>query len=213
MRRKFTLLLAILLLSSYQIAYTFADVGDTHPIPETDPQFEVTLLSVEYDEGKDEQTWTYRIKCLTDADHDISHFVFAFAEICDPPLSKIVSAGPGNPEIHDSYDKTFPHEGVSGIKFDTPVNKGESVEVSFTVEGQWAMGTMGFWIKAGQPVYSGLVSGPDCVPGFVVPEFTIGTLGPILASTLGLYISSKKLFFLTRVARARVVKMWWAHVG
>jgi hypothetical protein len=123
-----------------------ADIGVKYPIGDS---YDVTLVSIVYDPIEDKQTWTYNITCNDDP--DISHFVFEFAEVCDPPLSSILGTDPvvDDDDISDNYTDTFPHEGVAGIKFDLPVVSGDYRIVSFTLDGEWPDGTMTFWLKAG----------------------------------------------------------------
>ena len=113
----------------------------------------------------------------------------------------------GNPWFHEESNpfpfgisamiciKPFPHEGEAGIKFDKPVNKGQSITVWFTVKGQWPLGRMDFYIKASTDVFSEQIDGPDCVPDFVVPETPLGTIASIGSMMAALILlGSKRLY-------------------
>ena len=143
--------------------------------------YEVELLNVDYNPNTNLQNWTYRITGIeTPA---VSHVVFEFKTVCDPPLSVIDSAGPVTVEISDDYGDTIPPTGKVGIKFegfdtaDGSIEPGESAVVWFTLVGEWPVGTIEVWIKAGNDVVvSGIVEGPECRLENRVPEIPLGTV-------------------------------------
>jgi hypothetical protein len=151
-------ILPLLLIGAMILAYPVsADINVPYQI---DSNYVVTLKNVVYDAGDNEQTWYYEVECT--GSPAISHFLFEFKEICDPPLDAIVDAGPGTVEISEDYDDTIPPMDKIGIKFETPVLEGEKVQVWFTLKGQWDDGTIEFWIKAGETTPHGTVEGPEC---------------------------------------------------
>ncbi|NIO37891.1 hypothetical protein GTO27_09340 [Candidatus Bathyarchaeota archaeon] len=160
---------------------------DHPPMPEEE-DYEVTFVGVVYDAHANTSTWTYNVTC--NGDPEISHIDFELKERCDPPLTAIVDAGPDPWEIVDPDPTTE----VTGIKFDIPVAKGETITVWFTLEGLWAVNDIEVWIKAGkQDPYAGpsyLPEGPAC---FFIPEVPLGPIATILAAfaALGLVARAK----------------------
>lgn len=134
------------------------------PVPE-DEDYTVVFVSVVYNEVANTSTWTYDVTCI--GDPEISHTDFEFKLVCDPPLTSILDADPDPWEIVDPDPTT----GVTGIKFDTGVPRGETLTVWFMLEGLWDTNDITVWIKAGnQDPYAGpyyTVPGPAC---FVIPE-------------------------------------------
>jgi len=83
--------------------------------------------------------------------------------------------------------------GITGIKFDIGIPKGETLTVWFTLEGLWDNNDITVWIKAGQqdpyegPDYT--VTEPAC---FIIPEpATIAALATSLLA-LAAYATHKK---------------------
>jgi hypothetical protein len=155
------------------------------PIPEPE-DYQVTFVGVVYNEVANTSTWTYEVTCL--GDPEISHFDFEF-KFCDPPLTSVLDAGPEPWEISDPDPTT----GVSGIKYDFPVEKGDTITVWFTLEGLWDINDIEVWIKAGnQDPYEGpsyLPEGPAC---FLVPEVPLGTLGTLTAAFAAIALTARK---------------------
>jgi hypothetical protein len=126
----------------------------------------IELYDVSYDSGTNLQNWTYNITCIDG--HGISHIVFEFKTVCDPPISAIKEGvwGPvaDNIELMD-YEHPDPTTGASGIKFefDPSLEPGDSMLVWFTLEGEWPVGTIEVWVKSATNAYSGIVDGPECM--------------------------------------------------
>lgn len=141
-----------------------------------DGDYEIELHSVVYNPSTNLQNWTYNITCINRP--GISHVVFEFKEICDPPLSAIDTAGPLPIHISENYPDTIPPMYKVGIKIDllTSLEPGEWMLVWFTLEGEWPVGTIEAWIKAGQVTTSGIVDGPECRINNVIPEVPFGTV-------------------------------------
>ena len=148
--------------------------------------YEVELYDVNYDSGTNLQTWTYNITCLSG--HGISHIVFEFKTVCDPPISAIKEGVwgpyPENIELKD-YEHPDPTTGASGIKFEfePSVEPRNWMLVWFTLEGEWPVGTIEVWTKAasenaapGESVGSGIVAGPECKPNNKIPEVPFGSI-------------------------------------
>jgi len=167
----------VLLISPVRAPVTVAELGD----------YEVDFVGVVYDEVANTSTWTYDITCI--GDPEISHIDFEFKLVCDPPLTSIVDAGPDPWGIVDPDPTT----GITGIKFDIPVKKGETLTVWFTLEGLWGVNDITVWIKAGkQEPYQGpfyTVPGPSC---FIIPE--PATIGAVAASLLAavVYVARRR---------------------
>jgi len=138
--------------------------------------YQITLVSVVYENGV--QNWTYRVCCLSG--HGISHIVIEFKTVCDPPLSAILEAGPGNVEISEDYDDADPTTGAVGIKYEfTSLEPGECALVWFTLNGEWPIGDISVYIKADAIPPENLIGtleGPQCVPDHEIPEVPLGAV-------------------------------------
>lgn len=180
--KKFSALLIVVALSTSMLAGILTTVSAV-PVIVLNDDYQIELYSVTYDAGTNQQKWTYNITCLDS--HGISHIVFEFKRVCDPPMSAIVDGawGPGTVEVMD-YTHPDPTTGASGIKFefDPSLEPGDSMLVWFTLEGQWPVGTIEVWVKAGSDaagapsVFSGIVDGPECMPDNNIPEVPLGSV-------------------------------------
>lgn len=167
-----TLMLCVSMFASVAFAYDPVVIGGA---------YQVQLLDVTYNPGTNLQNWTYRITGIeTPA---VSHALFEFKKVCDPPLSSIDGAGPVTTEISTGYDDADPTTGKVGIKFenfftgDGSIEPGEYADVWFTLVGEWPVGTIEVWIKAGsEVVVSGIVNGPECRLDNNIPEIPFGTI-------------------------------------
>lgn len=146
-------------------------------------EYEITLAPgfPTYDPVTNVQNWTYNVHCISG--YGVSHVNFEFDQVCDPPLSVILDAGPGPEEISDSYTDYFPGTTIAGIKIDfiSSVEPGQTKQVWFTLQGQWPVGTITVYVKADgipEPNLQGEVAGPECKIHNDVPEVP---LGPIIA--------------------------------
>jgi hypothetical protein len=152
--------------------------------------YEIEFLGVEYDPGTNLQTWTYNISCINDQP-GISHVLFEFKTVCDPPLSTFVDGGPV--DVEPGYDPTTEK---TGIKFETGLEAGEWVVVWFVLEGEWPVGTIEAWVKAGNDVVaSGIVTGPECRMDNTIPEIPLGTVmagSSMLIALVGYVIIRKR---------------------
>jgi uncharacterized surface protein with fasciclin (FAS1) repeats len=164
-----------------------ADNGVIHVIDKVlipDALYTVVLVDVTYDEPANTSTWCYDVTCLT-GDPDISHVDFEF-KTCDPPLSDIIPS-----EDYEIVDPD-PTTGVTGIKFDEPVNEGETKTFCFTLRGLWAVNDIEVYIKAATSDHpTHLPEGPAC---FFIPEVTLGSIMAVAAmfAAFGLYAYKKK---------------------
>jgi uncharacterized surface protein with fasciclin (FAS1) repeats len=165
-----------------------ADNGVIHVIDKVlipEALYTVVLVDVIYNEPANTSTWCYNVTALSDP--DISHFVFEFKEVCDPPLTDIIPS--------DDYEIRYdpdPTTGVIGIKFDEGVKVLETKTFCFTLRGLWAVGDIEvyFWAAA-ETQGSNLPEGPDC---FFIPEVAIGSIVAVAAmfAALGLFTYKKK---------------------
>ncbi len=170
--KKFAGLLIILALA----VTVFAGISTSVNAVVIDGDYKVELVSVVYNPGTNLQNWTYNISCINSP--GISHIIFEFKEICDPPLSAIDDAGPPPVEISEDYDDDDPTTGKVGIKFDElEMEPGEWTLVWFTLVGEWPVGSIEVWVKAANDVLvSGIVDGPECIPNHVIPEVPFGAV-------------------------------------
>ena len=161
--------------------------------------YEVDLLSVDYNPGTNLQNWTYRITC--NEGHGVSHVVFEFKTVCDPPLAVIDDAGPVTIHISTDYNDGIPPTGIVGIKFenfptgDGSIEPGESADVWFTLVGEWPVGTIEVHIKAANdPPVSQIVEGPECRIDNRIPEIPLGTVmaGTSMILALAAYLVIRK---------------------
>lgn len=167
--------------------------------PTEEGEYTITLIDVSYNPGTNLQNWTYRITCISNP--GISHVTFEFKTVCDPPLNVIDNAGgAGIVEISPDYDHPDPTTGKVGIKFenfpvgDGSIEEGESVDVWFTLVGEWPVGTIEAWIKAGTTVGSLVVAGPECRIQNRIPEIPFGTVmaGASMIAALAAYVVIRK---------------------
>ncbi len=142
--------------------------------------YKVELYSMTYDSGTNLQNWTYNITCLSG--HGISHIVFEFKTVCDPPISAIQEGVwgpyPENIELMD-YEHPDPTTDASGIKFgfEPSLEPGDWMLVWFTLIGDWPVGTIEVWVKAAtESDISGIVDGPECRPNNNIPEVPFGSI-------------------------------------
>jgi hypothetical protein len=165
-----------------------ADNGVIHVIDKVlipEGLYVVKFLDVTYDEVANTSRWCYNVTCLSDP--AISHFDFEF-KICDPPLTTLIDADPEPWEIVEP-DPTI---GITGLKFDIPVEIGETKTVCFTLEGLWAINDIEVYIKAATAEHpSHLPQGPAC---FFIPEVTVGSIMAAAAmfAALGLFAYKRK---------------------
>ena len=165
--------------------------------------YELQLLSVTYDASSNLQYWTYSVHCVSGK--GVSHIVIEFNKIaCDPPMSAIATAGFDEEGSGDSwelmpYTHPDPTTGKSGIKYDfgDSIERGETRQVWFALNGYWPVGTIDIAIKAAKVVTSGAVDGPDCI-SLAVPE----TQGPYVA--LAGMLVAFSLFAVVRKRRRQV---------
>lgn len=178
--KKFSALLIAVALSITMFAVTSTSVNAV-PVVVINGDYKIELHNVAYDSGTNLQTWTYNVSCINSP--GISHIVFEFKEICDPPLSVIYAAGPTSVEWSEDYGDGLEPTGIVGIKFDgLELEPGEWMLVWFTLEGEWPVGTIEVWVKAGSEVSgsgvvaSGIVDGPECMPDNRIPEVPFGSV-------------------------------------
>jgi hypothetical protein len=183
MLKKWSSLLTALALSVAMFAVLSTSVNAL-PVVVINGNYKIEFCSMNYDSDTNLQTWTYNITCL--AGHGISHIVFEFKTVCDPPISAIKEGawGPSSIVIEvKDYEHPDSTTGVSGIKFESSLEPGNWMLVWFTLEGQWPVGTIEVWTKAandnaapGESVMSGIVDGPECMPNNNIPEVPFGSI-------------------------------------
>lgn len=188
MKKILNYLVSLILIVSL-VSYTITLVAAPPPTPEPG-DYDITFLDVTYDEVANSSTWRYNVTCI--GDPEISHFDFEFKLVCDPPLASIIDASPTPWEVVDPDPTT----GVTGLKFDFGVPKGETVTVMFTLEGMWTVNNITVWVKAGhQDPYEGpsyIIGGPSC---FVIPEVPFGTVATLMATLAAFGLLVKKKTF------------------
>jgi hypothetical protein len=162
-------------------------------------EYEITLAPgfPTYDPATNVQNWTYNVRCISG--YGVSHVDFQFDQICDPPLSVILDAGPGCEDISDSYTDYFPHTTIAGIKidFEHSVEPGQTKQVWFTLQGEWPVGTITVYVKAGVvpvPNLQGEVAGPECKLNNTVPEVPLGPIIAVasMAVAFGAFVKMRK---------------------
>jgi hypothetical protein len=195
--KKAASLLAILALTVSMLSVMATTVIAVPPTEEG--EYTITLIDVSYNPGTNLQNWTYRLTCISNP--GISHVTFEFKTYCDPPLNVIDSAGgAGVVEISPDYDHPDPTTGKVGIKFenfpvgDGSIEEGESVDVWFTLVGEWPVGTIEAWIKAANNIESKIVAGPECRIQNRIPEIPFGTVmaGASMIAALAAYVVIRK---------------------
>jgi len=117
--------------------------------------YEITLVSHTYDEVTNVSTWKYNVSVANNAPHSLSHWVIAWCG----GYPSIKDAGPGRWEYRPP-DNPDPTTGQYGIKFDSGVKKGETVQFWFQLYGDFKEGVRDVAIKAGGDKYYGTVTGP-----------------------------------------------------
>ena len=190
--RKAASLLVVLALTVSMISIMATSVVAPPPPP---GEYTITLIDVSYNPSTNLQNWTYRLTCISSP--GISHVTFEFKTVCDPPVTVIDDAGPVSVEIPTDYDHPDPTTGKVGIKFENfpdSIEAGESVDVWFTLVGEWPVGTIEAWIKASTNVVSQVVAGPECRIQNRIPEIPFGTVmaGASMIAALGAYVVIRK---------------------
>jgi len=118
-------------------------------------------------------TWTYNVTSGTEP--ALGYWIIACNE------EAIVEAS--EPWKYGKDKKT----GITGIKFDTGYEDGESRTVWFKIEGDFESGNVQVGTKAGNDIAEGNVEGPTCDdPMPEMPEFT--TIAIPVAATIGLLL-------------------------
>jgi len=97
-------------------------------------------------------TWTYNV--TSGIRPSLSHWVISW---CDP--GAIVGASE-----YQAYVAPDPCTGITGIKFDTGYEDGETRTVSFTLRGDYPEGPVGVGTFGGDVANYGSVTGPLCEP-------------------------------------------------
>ncbi len=113
--------------------------------------YQVDFLGSSYDGAN--TNFAYRVAASDDP--AISHWVLALPTCIDE--ADIEAAGPGTWEFG-----TDPTTGARGIKFETSINAGESVDFYVTLTGSWHEEAAQAAIKAGQLVCFKDTVGPSC---------------------------------------------------
>jgi len=155
--------------------------------PTSNPaNYEVVFVGVTYDVPANTSTWTYNITCK--ASPGISHVDFQFKDVCDPPLSSIIAAGPVEWEIITEPPKDY---NGTRFEFDPSIEEGETVTIWFTLEGLWDVNDITVYVKAATCTFSYLPPGPSC---FVVPEVPLGPIAAAFAAfvAMGFYARRKQ---------------------
>jgi hypothetical protein len=180
--------IASLLITLALVITMFAGISTSVNAVVIDANYEIKLHSVVYDPTTNMQNWTYNVTCISS--HGISHIIFELKDICDPPLSAVVDAGPTT--VGTGTDGST---GVYGIKFEDFITGNGSIEpgewnlVWFVLEGYWdETGEIEVYVKAGGFRGSGWVEGPDCIPDHVVPEVPFGSIMAV-AAMLGAFVA------------------------
>ncbi|MCD6541497.1 tandem-95 repeat protein, partial [Candidatus Bipolaricaulota bacterium] len=104
-------------------------------------------------ESDENTTFSYEVS--VDDDPALSHWVLELSACITE--DQVVDAGPGTWEFGKD-----PTTGLWGIKFETEIEPGESVEFYFTLEGKWHEGSTQAAIKAGPSVCYKDTEGPVC---------------------------------------------------
>ena len=124
--------------------------------------YDISLASSNYDAGSNTTTFTYTVSVKADAVHAISHWVLGLGPCIT--ANDIAAAS-------DSYDfGTDPTTGLSGIKFDVSVEKGQSETFWIRLNGEWPVGMTDTALKAGQLRCYDEVEGPVCLPSIDVEK-------------------------------------------
>ncbi|MFA5366117.1 MAG: hypothetical protein WC325_13125 [Candidatus Bathyarchaeia archaeon] len=183
----------LILITLIGLIATFAGTAKAPPPSE----YEITLAQgfPVYDPQTNTQNWTYNIHCVTG--QDVSHINFEFDQICDPPLSVIKDAGPGEIRISNSYTDYIPGTTMAGIKIDVDVTPGETKQIWFTLEGEWPVGTITVYVKSGQQDlydFQYEVAGPECKVDNGVPEIPLGPIFAVasMMAAFGAYVKIRK---------------------
>ena len=201
--KKLSALLIVLALSITMFAGTLTLVNAV-PVIVIDGNYQIELHDVDYDPSTNLQNWTYNITCLDG--HGISHIVFEFKTVCDPPISAIEEGvwGPYDNLIElKDYAHPDPTTQASGIKFEfePSLEPGNWMLVWFTLKGEWPVGTIEVYVKAGsdatptgESVFSGVVDGPECMPDNRIPEVPLGSIMAVasMIGALSVYVLVRK---------------------
>lgn len=173
LKKGFSLLIALAL------SIAMFSVLSTSVNAQVSSNYEIELLSSVYAPASDEQNWTYKVTCINDP--GISHLIFEFKTICDPPLGVVDSAG-GAADIEWMYTANPSADNKVGLKFenfptvDGSIQAGEHVTLWFATDGEWPVGTIDVWMKAANNVEFFRVDGPDCKMNNIIPEVPFGSI-------------------------------------
>ncbi|NLE57250.1 MAG: hypothetical protein GX616_02740, partial [Planctomycetes bacterium] len=124
--------------------------------------YEIDLTSSRYDAASNTTTFTYTVSVDSDAVHGLSHWVLGLDSCIAKSNIKAAS--------HSYEFGTDPTTGVSGIKFNVAVGKGQSKTFWIRLNGEWPIGLTDTAIKAGQLKCYDKVEGPVCLPSIDVEK-------------------------------------------
>ena len=122
--------------------------------------YTLTFDGVTYDQGANTSTWSYTLIWAFDKEesqNELSHLTIGFCT-----SASVVAASPTPSDI--GYDGST---GLTGIKWDVgqaidPLPSGVPLQVSFTLDGMYAVTSVAFSAKAGNHANIGVIDGPSC---------------------------------------------------
>lgn len=133
--------------------------------------FTIRFKGVEYDANLDQSTWYYEVEVSPSAPHDLSHWDLA---LCAPGLV-VAEAGGRYKTSHPMWTEVGrnPHTSIMGIKFDVEVDKGETEEFWFVLQGNWEIGEVEVGAKGGRFVEVRTIQGPSCAPVICKVQYSV----------------------------------------
>ncbi len=153
MRKKFLSWLGtFLILAGAMLPAVHAVAAQRSVEPQSSGSWGMTSSGPSYADGN--TTWTYTFS-RTGRPHDLSHMDVVLCNAFDADNVDASHNGTVGPDA--ALD--LPHV----IKWEAARLRGTDT-VTVTYEGLWATGSQSWYIKAGQDVYSGTISGPVCEP-------------------------------------------------
>lgn len=126
----------------------------------------IHFISHYYDGTK--TSFIYEVK--SGSSPSISHWNLQIPGECVSGLTILSSSDPATSYGYDGSTQTY------GLKFDTGYNDGEMRTVTFSLAGEWFIGSIGVLVKAGNGYTTGTITGPVCTNQESKKNIISGTL-------------------------------------
>jgi len=130
--------------------------------------YSATLSSSTYSSVSNTTTFTYSVSSNPAGGPAISHWVLGLTGECAGANAIAASSDPLT-----EWSRPDPTTGLTGVKFDTGYDDGETRTVMLTLKGNWATGPVTIAVKAGNGFVNGTVQGPICSAAVPPATYTV----------------------------------------